>query len=81
MSAPSRPPSRPPFDPVALVLGTLFVLVAVLGLIDAELARDLDLGVLVPTTLVVLGGGLVLGAALSGRRPPERDRDGPVARG
>jgi len=53
----------------------------VLGLIDAELARDLDLGVLVPTTLVVLGGGLVLGAALSGRRPPERDRDGPAARG
>lgn len=70
-------PTRPPFDPTALVMGALFVVIAVVGLLDPEVARRVDLGVLVPATLVALGGALLLGSAISGRRrgpgaPPSR---------
>ena len=65
-SAPGRA-SRPPFDPTAFVLGTLFVVIAVVGLLDPSLARRIDLGVLVPATLVTIGGALLVGSAI-GRR-------------
>lgn len=67
-------PRRPPFDPTAFVLGALFVIVAVVGLLEPDVARRVDIGLLAPTTLVTLGGALLLASALSGRR------DGPGAR-
>lgn len=54
---------RPPFDPTALVLGLVFAAVAVVGLLDPELTRRIDLGVLVPVTLLTVGGALLLGSA------------------
>ena len=65
---PAPAPARPVFDPVAFILGAAFVLVAVLGLLDPELTADVDLGLLAPAALVVVGGALLLGSTLSGRR-------------
>lgn len=64
----TKTPQRPPFDPTALALGALFVVIAVVGLLDPGLARRVDLGVLIPATLVVVGSALLLGSAISGRR-------------
>lgn len=68
-SGPARPTRqpRPPFDPTAFALGTLFVVIAVVGLLDPSLARRIDLAVLVPATLVAIGGALLVGSAM-GRR-------------
>jgi hypothetical protein len=61
---PTRPHrGHPPFDPTALVLGLVFAAVAVVGLLDPELTRRIDLGVLVPVTLLTVGGALLLGSA------------------
>ena len=54
---------RPPYDTTALVLGLLFAAVAIVGLLDPELVRRIDLGVLVPVTLLAVGGALLLGSA------------------
>ena len=63
--------SRPPFDTVAFVLGALFVLVAVLGLLGPTVTRRLDLGVVFPVALVVIGTA-VLAGSLRPRRPGGR---------
>jgi len=61
---PTRPRrGRPPLDPTALVLGLVFAAVAIVGLLDPELARRIDLGVLVPVTLLIVGSALLLGSA------------------
>jgi len=57
---------RPPFDTVAFVFGTLFVLVAVLGLLGPTFTRRLDLGVVFPAALVAIGV-VVLAASLRRR--------------
>jgi hypothetical protein len=67
---------RPPFDPTALVLGLLFSVVAVVGLLDPDVARRIDLEVVIPLTLVVGGSALLLGAARP-RRGADRERGGP----
>lgn len=82
----ARPAPRPPFDPVAFVLGATFVAVAVLGLLDPARTADLDLALLAPAALVVVGAALLLGVTLSGRRhrPPDARPDrtgGPEASG
>jgi len=64
---------RHPFDPISFTLGALLALVAALGLLSPERLRTLDLGVLAPAALVLVGGLLLAGAALSGRRE-DRDR-------
>jgi len=53
---------RPPFDTAAFVFGTLFMLVAVLGLLGPAITRRLDLGVVFPLVLVVLGLALLAGS-------------------
>lgn len=74
METPNRTlPKRPPFDPVALVVGVVFVVIAGLALLDAELARRVDLGVLWSATFLTVGAVLL---ATTLRR---RD-DGPQAR-
>ena len=62
----ARMPRRP-FDTAAFVFGALFVLIAVLGLLDPALVRRLDLGVVFPLALVAIGV-LVLGGSLRPRR-------------
>jgi hypothetical protein len=59
--------TRPPFDIVAFVLGALFVLVAVLGLLDPAITRRLDLGVVFPVALVVIGAAVLAGSLRPGR--------------
>jgi hypothetical protein len=59
---------RPPFDPAAFVFGALFTVLAIVGLLDAETARRIDLTLLLPATLVVVGGLLVAGSVLPRRR-------------
>jgi hypothetical protein len=63
-----RPMSRPPFDTAAFVFGTLFTVIAVIGLLDPEVARRIDLATFVPALLIVLGGFLLVGSALPRRR-------------
>jgi len=57
---------RPPFDTVAFVFGSLFVLVAMLGLLGPSIARRLDLGIVFPLALVAIGIA-VLASTLSSR--------------
>lgn len=71
---------RPPFDPTALVIGLVISLVAVIGLLDPELARRIDLGVLVPSALVFAGAALLVTSVVARQRRatdlpgmPERD--------
>jgi uncharacterized membrane protein HdeD (DUF308 family) len=54
--------TRPPFDAVAFVFGALFVLVAVLGLLGPAFTRRLDLGVVFPVALVIIGAAVLAGA-------------------
>jgi len=69
MSAPEEHEMpRPTFDTVAFVFGSLFMLVAVLGLLGPTIARRLDLGVLFPLALVAIGIA-VLAGAVRPRRP------------
>jgi hypothetical protein len=73
MSAPEEAHmSRPPFDTVAFVFGSLFVLVAVLGLLDPAITRRLDLGVVFPVALVVIGAAVLAGSL----RPRRSSRSG-----
>jgi len=73
MSAPEEVRmSRPPFDTVAFVFGSLFVLVAVLGLLDPSVTRRLDLGVVFPVALVVIGAAVLAGSL----RPRRSSRSG-----
>lgn len=61
---PTRPRlGRPPFDPTSLVLGLVFAAVAIVGLLDPELTGRIDVGVLVPVTLLIVGSALLLGSA------------------
>jgi len=62
--------TRPPFDTVAFVLGSLFVLVALLGLLGPDVARRLDLGILFPLALVAIGTAVMVGSV----RPRRSDR-------
>ena len=60
MDTPTRTlPQRPPFDPVALVVGVVFIVIAGLALLDAELARRIDLGVLWSATFLAVGAVLL----------------------
>jgi hypothetical protein len=60
---------RHPFDPVAFIFGAMFVLVAMLGLLDPDVVRSLDLRVLLPGALIAIGGTLLLGSlGRDGRR-------------
>ena len=63
---------RPPFDTVGFVLGALFVLVAVLGLLDPAVARRLDLGVVIPLALVLIGTAVLAGSVRSDRKRGSR---------
>jgi hypothetical protein len=49
-----------PFDTAAFVFGTLFVLVAVLGLLGPSITRRLDLGLLFPLAIVIIGATVLL---------------------
>ena len=49
-----------PFDTAAFVFGTLFVLVAVLGLLGPDVTRRLDLGILFPLAIVLIGAVVLL---------------------
>ena len=68
-------PQRPPFDPVALVVGVVFIVIAGLALLDAEVARRVDLGVLWSATF--LGVGAVLLASTLRRRDGVRQTEPP----
>jgi uncharacterized membrane protein HdeD (DUF308 family) len=59
--------TRPPFDPTALLLGIALTVIALLALLDPTRLRRLDLSVLVPAVLVIVGAVLVT-TALSARR-------------
>lgn len=65
----SRTPRiRPPFDPVALVVGVVVVVIAVLGLLGPDVAARVDLGVLWASALLAAGVALLLSAVVrSGR--------------
>ena len=43
---------RPPFDPVALVMGVVFIVIAALALLDPAVARRVDLNVVWSLTFV-----------------------------
>lgn len=61
MQTPTRSqPQRPPFDPAALVAGIVFIVIAVLALLDPEVARRVDLGVVWASAFVAVGGALLL---------------------
>jgi len=62
-----RPP-RPPFDTVAFVLGALFMLVAVLGLLATPFVQRLDLGLVLPIALVAIGLAVLAGSLGPARR-------------
>jgi heme/copper-type cytochrome/quinol oxidase subunit 4 len=61
---------RPPFDTVAFVFGSLFVLVAVLGLLGPAITSRLDLGVILPLALVTIGIALLAGTVRPRRSGP-----------
>ncbi len=67
--------TRPPFDTAAFVCGSLFVLVAVLGLLGPTITRQLDLSVVFPVALVVIGVAVLTGSLRRGA-----GRSGPPAR-
>jgi uncharacterized membrane protein HdeD (DUF308 family) len=50
---------RPPFDPVALVMGVVFIVIAVLALLDPAVVRRVDLGVVWSLTFVAVGAALL----------------------
>jgi len=60
--------SRPPFDTVAFVLGALFMLVAVLGLLGTPVVERLDLGIVLPVVLVAIGLAVLTGSLGPARR-------------
>lgn len=69
---------RPPFDPAALVAGVVFSVIAVIGLLDPESSRRLDLAVVWSVTFVAVGLAL-LGMALrrsTGDLGPPEGRNG-----
>jgi hypothetical protein len=60
MQTPTRTlPQRPPFDPAALVAGVVFIVIAVLALLDAEVVRRVDLGVVWSAAFIGVGGVLL----------------------
>lgn len=60
---------RPPFDPVALVVGVVAVVIAVLGMLGPDVAARVDLGVVWASALLAAGVALLLSAAARrGRR-------------
>ena len=75
MDTPTRTvPKRPPFDPAALIFGVVFVVIAVLALLDAEVARRVDLGIVWAAAFV--GAGAVLLATTMLRRDDDGRRAG-----
>jgi len=54
------PMRRRPFDTAAFVLGALFALIAVLGLLGPDLTRRLDLGILFPLAIVIIGAVVLM---------------------
>jgi hypothetical protein len=67
---------RHPFDPVSLIFGLLFAVIAVLGLTDAVTLSYLDLRWIAPGALVLLGLALVLTSGRRGSDAADAD-DGP----
>lgn len=75
MQTPTRNrPQRPPFDPAALVAGVVFIVIAVLALLDPEVARRVDLGIVWSAAFV--GVGAVLLATTLRRRGDDGPRAG-----
>jgi len=64
------PMSRPPFDASAFVFGTLFTVIAVVGLLAPEVVRRIDLATFVPSVLILIGGALLVGSAMPRRTGP-----------
>jgi uncharacterized membrane protein HdeD (DUF308 family) len=63
---------RPPFDPAALVAGVVFIVLAVLALLDPAVARRTDLGIVWSLTFVGVGAALLATTLRS--RGTRRDR-------
>jgi uncharacterized membrane protein HdeD (DUF308 family) len=68
---------RPPFDPIALVMGVVFVVIAAIALLDPEVARRVDLAVVWSLTFVAVGVALLASSlgrrgATSGARDEDR---------
>ena len=60
MDTPNRTlPKRPPFDPVALVVGVVFIVIAGLARLDADVASSVDLGTLWSVTFLAVGAVLL----------------------
>jgi uncharacterized membrane protein HdeD (DUF308 family) len=74
MQTPTRSqPQRPPFDPAALVAGIVFIVIAVLALLDPEVARRVDLAVVWSAAFVTVGAALLL--TTFARRGPVRQAE------
>jgi uncharacterized membrane protein HdeD (DUF308 family) len=58
---------RPPFDPVALVMGVVFIVIAALALLDPAVARRVDLNVVWSLTFVAVGAALLATTLRRGR--------------
>jgi uncharacterized membrane protein HdeD (DUF308 family) len=58
---------RPPFDPVALVMGVVFIVIAALALLDPTVARRVDLSVVWSLTFVAVGAVLLATTLRRGR--------------
>lgn len=67
---------RPPFDPVALVVGVVAVVIAVLGLLGPDVAARVDLGVLWASALLAAGAALLLSAVVRSGRSGRSSRAG-----
>jgi len=65
---------RPPFDAVAFVLGSLFMVIAVLGLLGTPVLQRLDLGIVFPVAVVAIGLALLTGSLGPARRGRARSR-------
>ena len=67
-------PTSPPFDTAAFVLGSLFMVIAVLGLLGTPVLQRLDLGIVFPVAVVAIGLALLTGSLGPARRGRARSR-------
>lgn len=65
---------RHPLDVVALAAGLVLTAIAVLGLLEPERTRSIDLTLVASGAVVLLGAAVLLGA-LTRRRPVSRRSD------